>query len=776
MLKPLFPIVVVTMVQISCGTSCENSYSESSASETDSAWVEDAIAKRILRAPEEALRSARYAQQSAKAKSDTNLLHHWQDRELDVLLRMMDTTCARLATARVQERAGDAAASAAERLIRWYKAIGDGYHADSVSQAALAIAADQIVRSKVLMTAAMPAIDLGRLDDARSFIKQSRSLIDTVVRPDLHARLLANSAYVHFRSGALDSAETDARASLRVSERLSDTLQIIQAKSTLAGIATTKNDMEAGLGLQNELIAFGNEFDFPSIVAANAFNRGNSYKSMKRYAEALKDYEMAWHAAQQCGKHDLAAIARGARAILWNDMDTISLVRTNTFSLMRDSSISELRLAIDAMRSLGSALWEANFTLTLAEHFNWTGQPDSAMTWYAHALRMAEAMENPQFELYARQGIGTGAYFNSDYKSAIAQWERAIALNEQLGLPEHAALTWDRLHFAYERTGNLPKALAALRKAKAIGLELYSDSVTQAAAQLEASFKYEKKLFTDSVQHASELKSVDDQRTIAELKATRNSTAAWGIGTAALLALGGGAFAWRTQRKRRDAEAGKAIAQANERTAEERRKAAEFQNAALRAQMDEHFISNTLNAVNAHLYTDDPDTASDLLARFAQWIRSMLENSQHPSVPLRADLEALKTYLELQRLRLNGQFEYSVQVAEGMDTDHIQVPPLVLQPLLENAIEHGVGSMQSGGRIKLEAAMREGALVLSVEDNGVGRKESTERNARGHKKTSLSMRIIGDQLELLRERTGRAAELRTIDLPQGTRVEVMLPI
>ncbi|MBK7944850.1 MAG: hypothetical protein IPJ85_05860 [Flavobacteriales bacterium] len=702
-------------------------------------------------------------------------MRHWQDRELDVLLRMMDTSCASMARARIMERKGDGAASAAERLIRWYKAIGDGYHADSVSQAALAIAADQIVRSKVLMTAAMPAIDLGRLDDARSFIKQSRSLIDIVVRSDLHARLLANSAYVHFRSGALDSAETDARASLRISERLSDTLQIIQAKSTLAGIATTKNDMGACLGLQNELIAFGNEFDFPSIVAANAFNRGNSYKSMKRYAEALKDYEMAWHAAQQCGKHDLAAIARGARAILWNDMDTISLVRTNTFSLMRDSSISELRLAIDAMRSLGSALWEANFTLTLAEHFNWTGQPDSAMTWYAHALRMAEAMENPQFELYARQGIGTGAYFNSDYKSAIAQWERAIALNEQLGLPEHAALTWDRLHFAYERTGNLPKALAALRKAKAIGLELYSDSVTQAAAQLEASFKYEKKLFTDSVQHASELKSVDDQRTIAELKATRNSTAAWGIGTAALLALGGGAFAWRTQRKRRDAEAGKAIAQANERTAEERRKAAEFQNAALRAQMDEHFISNTLNVVNAHLYTDDL-TPLATCSRAWHACGACWRTASTPSVPLRADLEALKTSWNCNDCGSTANSNTAFRWRGHGYRPHSSAAVSSARALAENAIEHGVGSMQSGGRIKLEAAMREGALVLSVEDNGVGRKESTERNARGHKKTSLSMRIIGDQLELLRERTGRAAELRTIDLPQGTRVEVMLPI
>ena len=157
--------------------------------------------------------------------------------------------------------------------------------------------------------------------------------------------------------------------------------------------------------------------------------------------------------------------------------------------------------------------------------------------------------------------------------------------------------------------------------------------------------------------------------------------------------------------------------------------------------MDEHFISNTLNAVNAHLYTDHPDAASDLLARFAQWIRSMLESSQHPVVPLHDDLEALKTYLELQRLRLNG-----------------------------------VGPMERGGHIALSADMRGGSLVLSVEDNGVGRKAASDSTDRKRKKSSLSTRIIRDQLELLRERTGRAADLRPIDLPQGTRVEVLLPV
>ncbi|HQW86964.1 MAG TPA: hypothetical protein PLH93_07260, partial [Flavobacteriales bacterium] len=106
----------------------------------------------------------------------------------------------------------------------------------------------------------------------------------------------------------------------------------------------------------------------------------------------------------------------------------------------------------------------------------------------------------------------------------------------------------------------------------------------------------------------------------------------------------------------------------------------------------------------------------------------------------------------------------------------VNVPPLVVQPLLENAIEHGVGPLKEGGRITLAAGLRNGSLLLSVEDNGVGRGPADEQPERARRKTSLSTRIIRDQLELLRQRTGRAAELRTIDLPRGTRVEVLLPV
>lgn len=770
------PLIATAILLTACPATKHNDLLGEQVISTDSTGVAEAISRNLLWHPGTALSVACEAQRQAERVGTYALVRYWQDRELDVLMRMRDTGLVRLAQGRLAEREGDAAAVTAEQLARWFKTNGNSRMSDSLAQRAVTAARAPLRKAQALIAAAIPAVDLGRQQEAIDMLADAAALYDSSAAHPVHAQWLASRSYVLFKSGLFDSAAVVSDEAIRRFDALGDTLAGMQARSTRAAVATSQNDLALALDLQNQVITQATALGFPDLVARNAFNKANGAKSLKRFKEAMEGYELAQRTATDCGMLDLAMIARGARAILWVDMDTASLLRTGTWTLYIDSALPVLDRAIADMRVIGNRQWEANFVLSKAETHNWFGQRDSARAEYQEALRLARELGNPQAETFALQGIGTGAWFDKDYDSAIRYWERAIAINEAVGLPEHEAITWDRLHYAYKETGQPLKALAALKRAKDIGFTLYSDSVRQTAADLEARFAYDKKQYADSLRAEQRIGAERDQRTIAELSASRNRTTAYGTGAFAVLALGGGAFAWHTQRKRRDAEAARALAQAHERVAEEKRKAAEFQNAALRAQMDEHFISNTLNAVNAHLYTDDPDTASDLLARFAQWIRSMLENSQHPTVPLHDDLEALKTYLELQRLRLNGKFDFTVRVDPAIDAARVKVPPLVVQPLLENAIEHGVGPLERGGHIALSADLRDGSLVLSVEDNGVGRKAASDSTDRKRKKSSLSTRIIRDQLELLRERTGRAADLRTIDLPQGTRVEVLLPV
>lgn len=138
---------------------------------------------------------------------------------------------------------------------------------------------------------------------------------------------------------------------------------------------------------------------------------------------------------------------------------------------------------------------------------------------------------------------------------------------------------------------------------------------------------------------------------------------------------------------------------------------------ALRMQLDPHFLFNTLHAVSA-LVERDPGGVRRMIARLSELLRYTLENQGTQEVPLRQDLRFLEGYLEIQRIRFQGKLD----VSEEIEPEALEalVPNLVLQPLVENAVRHGVGHIEGRGRIEIKAFHRDGRLHLAVSDNGPG--------------------------------------------------------
>lgn len=209
---------------------------------------------------------------------------------------------------------------------------------------------------------------------------------------------------------------------------------------------------------------------------------------------------------------------------------------------------------------------------------------------------------------------------------------------------------------------------------------------------------------------------------------------------------------------------------------------AEVEMKALRAQMNPHFIFNSLNSINKYIWANDQASASDYLARFSRLIRLIFENSMHQSVPLSSDLEALDLYIQMERLRFENKLEYTIKVDESIDQEQVLVPPLIFQPFVENAILHGIMPKGSMGILSLYFRVIENELHVTIEDNGIGRAEAAEKNkSRGNHK-SLGMKVTKDRLELLsQKKTSRSSVIYT-DLinekgtPSGTRVEITMPL
>ncbi len=193
-----------------------------------------------------------------------------------------------------------------------------------------------------------------------------------------------------------------------------------------------------------------------------------------------------------------------------------------------------------------------------------------------------------------------------------------------------------------------------------------------------------------------------------------------------------------------------------------RRQLAETRVVALQSRLQPHFLFNTLNAVSATL-ADDPESARRMLVRLSELLRSVLKLDT-PEVPLSADLELLSPYVELQSIRFGERLSVRVDVPDALRSR--PVPALLLQPLVENAITHGVAPRAEGGEITVTAQDENGALVVSVMDNGVGVAETAPREGIG----------LGSLRERIATLYGTAGSVSlSPNTPRGACVRVVIP-
>lgn len=199
----------------------------------------------------------------------------------------------------------------------------------------------------------------------------------------------------------------------------------------------------------------------------------------------------------------------------------------------------------------------------------------------------------------------------------------------------------------------------------------------------------------------------------------------------------------------------------------------------LRTQMNPHFIFNALNSVNSFIAQNDERSANKYLSEFSTLMRAVLENSEEDFIPLTDELELISLYLKLEHARFPDQFEYDVQIEGDIDLNKYQIPPMILQPYVENAVWHGLRYKEEKGLLKVH--IRENAeigLQVIIEDNGIGRKKSAELKTKHQSdQKSTGMRNIKNRIEILNTMSRDKIGVEITDLHKdgsGTRVIVII--
>jgi LytS/YehU family sensor histidine kinase len=208
------------------------------------------------------------------------------------------------------------------------------------------------------------------------------------------------------------------------------------------------------------------------------------------------------------------------------------------------------------------------------------------------------------------------------------------------------------------------------------------------------------------------------------------------------------------------------------------KKLAEVEMTALRAQMNPHFLFNCLNSINRFIVRNDAVTASSYLTKFSRLIRLILQNSKSSTIPLKSEMEALKLYIEMEEIRFENRFDYDIYVEDSIETEYVEVPPLLLQPYVENAIWHGLMHKEAKGKLTVTITRDGGLLSCVIEDNGIGRKRAEQLKSKSATRDkSMGMKITTDRLNLYQKQT----QVQIIDLldvnglPNGTKVIIGIP-
>lgn len=170
----------------------------------------------------------------------------------------------------------------------------------------------------------------------------------------------------------------------------------------------------------------------------------------------------------------------------------------------------------------------------------------------------------------------------------------------------------------------------------------------------------------------------------------------------------------------------------------------------LRSQMNPHFIFNTLNAINSYIVENKTEQASDYLVTFSKLVRNILENSRHESISLDKELTALELYLQLEQVRLEKSFSYTIELDEDIDSISLRVPPLIIQPFVENAIWHGLRNKNEHGNVWVSISQaNEQMLLIAITDDGIGRAAASKLKANQINHKSYGIDITQTRINLL---------------------------
>lgn len=500
-----------------------------------------------------------------------------------------------------------------------------------------------------------------------------------------------------------------------------------------------------------------------SYIAKTTGNIGVVYYYMKKYPEALEYYNKCLKTLESL--HDqlwVAAALNNIGAVYLETGDYSKVIDYNSKALVINRRFKSIKGEANDLMDISLAYghfhnYKTAFAcLTKAiDIYNRIGAKNNSSIALG---QMASIYMDAPDAFLLTQGISPSAR----YKKAIELQQKAVRLANETKNLNNEADQWRNLSRIYEKQKRYKEALKSYRNYSVLKDTVFNDKKRQEVTRLNLQYAYDKKEANLKSKNA-QMQAIASAE-IARQKIIKNASITIGL---VLLLSGGVSFAFYKRKK----NAKEKLKEADFKT-----QVAETELKALRSQLNPHFIFNSLNSIGDYIARHDKATADIYLVKFAKLMRRILENSEQKMIPLAEDLKTLELYMQLEALRLDNKFLYEIEVEDQIDSEITMVPPMLLQPFVENSIWHGISPKNGSGKILIRVKKLDDMIEYVVEDNGIGRERSAAiKNGKVTTRKSFGIKVIESRINIINESRLNKSKVELTDLDEGTMVSIKLP-
>lgn len=469
------------------------------------------------------------------------------------------------------------------------------------------------------------------------------------------------------------------------------------------------------------------------LLGAIINNLGNVFFVADRPEESQPYYRRAYRLAEEKGHYRsllMACTGLGNSFFKMNQLDSALTYAQRATALLRtDNDMVSLSISMS----------------NLANIYGEMGNCQKADSISNEVIEIAREHQLDRYEALAHQTKAECAFRRTDYQQAVQLAAHSFALIDSSGDYSFLRDIHATLYQAYEGMGNYRQALTHHKRYKALSDSILNENSLSKIQELQTRYETDRK--------ESEIEALSKANLIQELEHKQSRSRY--LMTFAGLCLAIVVFFFYNR----------------QRILLTRQQKLEVEQRLLRSQMNPHFIFNALTSIQTFLLEDGQTKQGvSYLSKFAKLIRRILEYNRVNFVSLEEELETLEHYLSLQQLRYDHQFSYRIMVDPEIEVSDISFPPMLLQPAVENAIEHGNLAQVPGGELVIEVRRRDADhLQVEVRDNGIGRQASRQQRGRnGHRQhEALSGVITRERIDLLQKTYDKATSFKINDAPQG---------